>query len=158
MRYEKIDWSVEENNEDEKLLIADRVVLKEKLTEAAEELDFIISQRSDLEMNNIELAYKTICNQCQDVVEFIKPKKFSSIYPYLSEYTDAGLSVRVSNIETKIRFVEMCPIQNLTEEFDCIEHLVAPHKMSPKGQMHALEMQWLTVEHCSRRRFLHFKD
>ena len=42
----------------------------------------------------------------------IKSKKFSSIYPYLSEYTDAGPGVGVSNIETKIRFVEMCQIQN----------------------------------------------
>ena len=100
MRLEKIDWSVEENNEDEKLLIADLVVLKEKLTEIAEELDFTIRQSSDLELNNIELAYKTIWNQCQDIIEFIKSKKFSSIYPYLSEYTDAGPGVGVSNIET----------------------------------------------------------
>ena len=53
MRLEKIGWSVEESNEDEKLLIADLVVLKEKQTKAAEELDFTIRQSSDLELNNI---------------------------------------------------------------------------------------------------------
>ena len=34
------------------------------------------------------------------------------MYPYLAEYTDAGPGVGVSNVETKIRFVEMCRLQN----------------------------------------------
>ena len=158
MRLEKIDWSVEENNEDEKLLIADLVVLKEKLTEAAEELDFTIRRSSDLELNNIELAYKTICSQCQDIIEFIKSKKFSSIYPYLSEYTGAGPGVGVSNIETQIRFVEMCWIQNS-------DRRIRLHRAPGDSAQNESErtnacigdaivddgtLQW--------RRFLHFKD
>ena len=98
--------------ENEKEMFQSAEEMRSKLHVKASELKILIQSEPSLESCLLDTKYASLCSDCHQIIKFAELKRLSFVYPYLAEYTDAGPGVGVSNVETKIRFVEMCRLQN----------------------------------------------
>lgn len=95
-------------NENETKLLEDICTLLQQAVASARDIETLLSKSDILSSEQLLHEYGNIYKHLESLVQLIDDKGLSNRFRYVAEYTDAGPGVGVSNIETKIRFVEMC--------------------------------------------------
>ena len=75
-------------------------------------MESLLCESQNIETGFALQEYGEICKELQNNTDLIEENGLPDCFRFVSEYTDAGSGVGVSNIEVKIRFTEMCRLSH----------------------------------------------
>lgn len=117
----RIDWLMKmlqklepadgKDDEEKSLLLKFKEIIDDEIQGASRNLKELLLSSDDIKSTLFFSYHEKVTQDLMTIIELIDEKKLASAYVYISEYTDAGPGVGVSNIEAKLRFVEMCRLQ-----------------------------------------------
>lgn len=84
----------------------------DKISDVIQSVLNVENQLKQIEMDLFENGMRNILKHCKEIIALVDMNNLPPVKSIISEYTDAGPGVGISNLAVKFRYAEMCRIHN----------------------------------------------